>query len=180
MSYLDNQTTQLANTIARKIDQAAMRAIVDTVTGENIVVVANDWADLVFVGPEANLTPSGSRPTAHLSAAQMTSDLQELGVKHGLLVVHPEQAHELRTAYGDNLDAMLKSAGVELFSNARIEAGIAWAVQAGQVGTVGFEEPLTVDVWDDKATRSTWVQSYVVPAFGVDRPFAAKKIVLGT
>ncbi len=57
-------------------------------------------------------------------------------------MVHPEQAHELRTAYGDNLDAMLKSAGVELFSNARIDAGTAYALQAGQVGTVGFESPL--------------------------------------
>ena len=74
---------------------------------------------------------------------------------------------------------MLKSAGVEMFTNPRITAGIVWAIEAGQVGTVGFEEPLTVDVWDDKATRSTWVQSYVVPAFAVDRPFAAKKIVLG-
>ena len=45
------------------------------------------------------------------------------------------------------------------------------------VGTVGFEAPLTTDVWDDRSIRSTWVQSYCVPAIAVDRPFACKKLV---
>lgn len=178
VSYLDNQTTQLSNTIARKLDQAALAAIADAVGAENTVTVGHGWDDLVTVGPLDAITPSGERPTADLSAAQLASDLQELGVKHDLLVVHPTQAHELRTAYGDQLDAMLKSAGVELFSNPRITAGIAWVVEKGAVGTVGFEKPLTVDVWDDRSTRSKWVQSYAVPALAVDRPFAAKKIVL--
>lgn len=44
------------------------------------------------------------------------------------------------------------------------------------VGTVGFEAPLSVDVIDERKTRSTWVQAYAVPAFAVDRPYAAKKI----
>jgi hypothetical protein len=45
------------------------------------------------------------------------------------------------------------------------------------VGTqVGFEMPLTVDVYDDRSTRSTRVQSYVCPRSAVDRPYAAKKI----
>ena len=91
--------------------------------------------------------------------------------------MHPNEAHSLRTAYGEGLEAMLKSAGVKLFSNPRVEAGVAWAVEAGEVGTVGFEAPLTTEVWDDRSTRSKWVQSYAVPAFAVDRPFAAKKIV---
>ena len=111
-----------------------------------------------------------------MSAAQLASDLQELGVTHNLLVVHPNEAHSLRVAYGDKLQAMLESAGVGLFANPRITAGTAWAVEHGMVGTVGFEWPLTVDVWEDKPTRSWWVQAYVVPAFAVDRPFAAKKL----
>ena len=179
VSYLDQQTTQLANTIVRKLDTRAYAAVKAAVTGDNIVVEATGWDDLVFVGPEANLTPSADRPTAHLSGAQMAADLQELGVTHDLLVVHPTQAHELRTAYGDGLDAMLKSAGVGLFSNPRVEEGIAWAVASGQVGTVGFETPLTVEVYDDRSTRSKWVQAYAVPALAVDKPYAAKKIVLG-
>lgn len=93
--------------------------------------------------------------------------------------MHPEQARQLRTAYAENLDDMLASAGFTggMFSNPRVPAGTAFVAQAGMVGTVGFELPLTVDTWEDKATRSWWVQAYAVPAFAVDRPFAAKKIV---
>ena len=175
VSYLDQQTTQLSNTIARKLDVAAMGAIADATIE---AVTGHDWSDLVLVGPETQLTPSGSRPTADLSAAQLAADLEELGVTHDLLVVHPNEAHSLRVAYGDGLDAMLKSAGVTLYSNPRITAGTVWALAAGQVGTVGFEAPLTVEVYDDRATRSKWVQAYAVPAFAVDKPYAAKKINL--
>ena len=38
------------------------------------------------------------------------------------------------------------------------------------------QTPLTVEVYDDRSTRSMWVQAYAVPAFAVDRPYAAKKI----
>lgn len=175
INYLDQQTTQLANTITRKLDVRAMATLETAVTGAN-VVPGHDWSALVTVGPEADLTPSAELPTADLSAAQLASDLQELGVKHDLLVVHPNEAHALRVAYGDKLQAMLDSAGVGLFANPRVTAGTAWAIQSGMVGTVGFEAPLTVDAWEDKATRSWWVQAYVVPAFAVDRPYAAKKL----
>lgn len=175
VNYLDQQTTQLANTIARKLDVRAMAEVTAAVSGAN-VVPGHDWSAVVTVGPETGLTPSAELPTADLSAAQLASDLQELGVKHDLIVLHPNEAHSLRVAYGDKLQAMLDSAGVGLFANPRITAGTAWAIQSGMVGTVGFEFPLTVDVWEDKATRSWWVQGYVVPAFGVDRPFAAKKL----
>lgn len=176
VSYLDQQTTQLANTISRKLDVRGMAELTAAVTGAN-VVPGSDWSSLVTIGPLDGLTASADLPTADLSAAQLASDLQELGVKHNLLVVHPDEAHSLRVAYGDRLSAMLTSAGIEsMFSNPRVTAGTAWAVERGMVGSVAFEWPLTVDIWEDKATRSWWVQAYVVPAFAVDRPFAAKKL----
>lgn len=178
VSYLDLQTTQLANTIIRKLDTAAMAAIEEAVVPDNEVVFDTDWSNLVFVGPSTDLTPSVDRPTAHFSAAQLESDLQELGVHHDLLIVNPVQAHELRTAYAEGLDDMLTSAGLSMFANPRVPEGSPYVVEKGMVGTVGFEAPLTIDTWDDRATRSTWVQGYAVPAFAVDRPYAAKKIVL--
>jgi hypothetical protein len=65
---------------------------------------------------------------------------------------------------------------LELFSNPRVTARVAYVVERGQVGTVGFECPLTINVWPEPSTRSTWVQGSVVPAFAVDRPFALKKL----
>ncbi|MDO3315712.1 Uncharacterised protein [Mycobacteroides abscessus subsp. abscessus] len=174
VNYLDQQTTQLVNTIVRKLDVRT----VEELQASSIVSVAasGSWNGLTFVGPEANLTPSAQRPTAHFAQLQERADLEELGVVHDLLVVHPTQARQLREAYADTLEAALKSAGLRMVSNPRIPAGIAYACQKGQVGTIGFEAPLTVDIWEDKATRSTWVQAYVVPAFAVDRPYAAKKL----
>jgi hypothetical protein len=178
VNYLDQQTTQLANTIARKLDSRAMVAIAANVTGANVVVPATNWEALVFVGPLDALTPSADRPTAHFSMAQLASDLQELGVRHNALIVHPEQADQLRVAYAEGLDDMLKSAGLQLFSNPRVPAGDVYVCEKGNVGVVGFEVELRTDVIDDRATRSKWVQSYAVPAFAVDRPYAAKRITL--
>lgn len=175
INYMDQQVTQLSNTIARKLDVRAMATVTAAISGAN-VVPGHDWSTLVTVGPLDTLTASDALPTADLSAAQLASDLQELGITHNLLVVHPNEAHSLRTAYGDKLQAMLDSAGVGLFANPRVASGTGWAIEQGAVGTVGFEAPLTVDVWEDKATRSWWVQAYVVPALAVDRPFAAKKL----
>lgn len=176
ISYLDQQTTQLANTITRKLDAAAMAAVDAAIDGANTVPAAASWDDLVLVGPLDAITPSDERPTADFSAAQLASDLQELGVKHDLLVVHPAQAHALRTAYGDQLQAMLDSAELGMFSNPRVTEGVAYVLEKGGVGTIGFEEPLTIEVWEDKATRSYWVQGFAVPAFAVERPYALKKI----
>ncbi|SKH28685.1 Uncharacterised protein [Mycobacteroides abscessus subsp. massiliense] len=174
VNYLDQQTTALVNTLVRKLD---VRTVEELQASAIVSVAASgSWNGLTFVGPEANLTPSAQRPTAHFAQLQERADLEELGVVHDLLVVHPTQARQLREAYADTLEAALKSAGLRMVSNPRIPAGIAYACQKGMVGTVGFEAPLTVDIWEDKATRSTWVQAYVVPAFAVDRPYAAKKL----
>lgn len=175
VSYMDQQTTQLGNTLAKKLDVAAMAAIEAAIDSAN-TVTGHSWESLVFVGTLSSITASNDRPTADFSAAQLKSDLQELGVTHNLLVVHPNQAHKLRTAYGDQLQAMLESAGLSMFVNPRVPTGVAYVLERGRVGTVGFEEPLTVQVWEDKERRQWWVQAYAVPAFAVERPYALKKI----
>jgi len=177
LNYLDQQTTQLANTIARKLDTRAVAALQASTIGT--LVPAAGWDDLTFVGPLTDLTPSAERPTAHFAEAQEMADLEELGVHHDILIVHPEQARQLRTAYAEGLDDMLASAGFTegMFANPRVPIGTAFVAQKGMVGTVGFESAgLVVEVYDDRSTRSKWVQAYAVPAIAVDRPYAAKKI----
>jgi hypothetical protein len=174
ISYLDQQTTQLANTLARKLDVRAVGELEAASVGT--VAASASWDDLVTVGPLTDITASADRPTAHFAQAQELADLDELGVILDTLLLHPNQARALRVAYAENLGAMLESAGLTMFANPRIPAGTAYLVQGGQVGTVGFEVPLTVDSWEAKETRSWWVQGYVVPAFAVDRPYAAKRL----
>lgn len=177
VSYLDQQTTQLANSIARKIDSRAVAKMTDA--GIGTFTPAAGWEALRFVGPLDQLTESADRPSAHWAEVQMMSDLEEMGVKHDLLIVHPEQAKQLKTAYGPDLDAALESAGFTngMFANPRVPAGVAWTVEQGAVGTIGWESAgLVVDVIDDRLTRSKTVQAYAVPAIAIDRPYAAKQI----
>ena len=177
VNYLDQQTTQLANTIARKLDTRATAKL--EAAGIATLTPATGWADLTFVGPLTDLTPSADRPTAHFAEVQEMADLEELGVHHDLLVVHPEQARQLRTAYAEDLDAMLESAGFTngMFANPRVPIGTAYALQQGMVGTIGWESAgLVTDVIDDRHKRGKWVQAYAVPALAVDRTYAAKRI----
>lgn len=174
--YLDNHTTQLANTIARKLDAQAMAYLNAALASGEQTVPGHSWADLVTVGDPTTLTPSGELPTADFADVHLANALQELGVTADLLLVNPAQARDLRVAYMDRLDAMLKSAGLGMFENPRIPDGTAFAVQSGQVGIIGFEMPLTVETWRDPKNQTNHVTAFVMPAFGVDRPYAAKKI----
>ncbi|BDY26616.1 major capsid protein [Mycolicibacterium mageritense] len=174
VNYLDQQTTQLANTIARKIDTRAVTTL--EAANPDSIAVATPWDELVTVGDPTTLTGSQFLPTASFADAQEMADRDELGVVLDKLIVSPGGARALRTAYGRDLAAVLESAGLEMVSNPRIADPTAYVVQSGMVGTIGFEAPLTVDVWEDKSTRSWIVQAFAVPAFAVDRPYAVKKL----
>ena len=177
INYLDQQTTQLANTIARKLDTRLMVKV--AAAGIGSLVPASGWAALKFVGPLDQITASVSRPSAHWAEVQEMADLEELGVKHDLLVVHPQQSRQLKTAYGAELDDALESAGFTkgMFANPRIPIGTAYALQQGMVGTIGWESAgLVVDIIDDRHKRGKWIQAWAVPAIAIDRPYAAKKI----
>ena len=175
VNYLDQQITQLANTIARKIDTRAVATL--EAASPASIGVATSWDDLVTVGDPTPLTGSQFLPTASFADAQELADLDEMGVVLDKLIVSPGGARALRTAYGRDLAAVLESAGLTMVSNPRIADGVAYVVQSGQVGTIAFETPLTVDVWEDKSTRSWVVQAFAVPAFAVDRPYAVKKLL---
>jgi hypothetical protein len=174
--YFDNQTTQLANTIAAKVDARAMDALTTALANGAQNIPGNSWADLVTIGDPTTLTPSSQLPTADFATVHMTNTLQELGIKADLLLLNPGQARDLRVAYADKLDAMLKSAGLEMFENPRIPDGEAYAVRRGQVGIVGFEKPLTVETWREPKNQTSYVLAYVMPLFAVDKPYAAKRL----
>ncbi|WP_197381457.1 major capsid protein [Mycolicibacterium mengxianglii] len=175
VNYLDQVTTQLSNTIARKIDTRAVATL--NAANPASIAVPTPWDNLVTVGDPATLTSSLALPTAAFAEAQEITDLDEMGVVLDKLIVSPGGARALRTAYGRDLAAVLESAGLVMVSNPRIADGVAYVVQSGQVGTIAFEAPLTVDVWEDKSTRSWVVQAFAVPAFAVDRPYAVKKLL---
>lgn len=175
VNYLDQVTTQLSNTIASKIDNRAVATL--NAANPATIAVSTPWDELVTVGDPTTLTSSQDLPTAAFAEAEELADLDEMGIVLDKLIVSPGGARALRTAYGRDLAAVLESAGLTMVSNPRIPDGVAYVVQSGMVGTIAFESPLTVDAWEDKATRSWVVQAYAVPAFAVDRPYAVKKLL---
>ena len=174
-SALDTATIQLTNELLRLLDTRTIEVLEEASLGD--VLVAHGWENLIFEGPLDQLTPSGDRPTAHFAQAQELADLDEMSIQLDTLVVSPQQNRQLRTAYAENLDAMLRSAGLTLYANPRVPDGTAYLAEAGSVGTVGFEVPLTVEIVPVPLERKRIVQAYCVPALAVDRPFACKKII---
>lgn len=173
-SRLDLVVTQLTNDLLRLLDTRMVNKLEEA--NPDSVVAAVSWQNLMTVGPLDQLTPSGDRPPAHFAQAQELADLDEMSVQLDTLVVGPAQARQLRTAYAEDLDAMLKSAGLTMYSNPRIPDGTAYLAEGGQVGTIGFEVPLTVEVIPVPLERKKIVRAYVVPAMAIERPFACKKL----
>jgi hypothetical protein len=137
------------------------------VSGGASTVPSNGWSDLVTVGNPVTMTSSAQLPTADLSAAQLANKILELGVSSDLLIVNPAQAHDLRVAYADRLDAMLTSAGLTMFENGPAAQGVGYIVQTA-AGTLGFEKPLTVETWLEPRKKTTYVQASAHMSFAVE------------
>lgn len=179
VSTIVNRLSQLANTIARKLDQVAIAAIDGALTKYNVgSLTGHDWSTLVTVGPETSLTPNADRPTADFANAGLMAAAADLGIGPlNVLVCHPQEHARLKIGYGTELAAVLASAGIEkVRTSMQITPGTAYLVQRGQAGRIVYERPLTVETFDDRNTRSQFVQSYVVPAFAVSNPHAVVKI----
>lgn len=175
--FLDQQVTQLANTLVRKINTravATLEASVDPL-GDVGRVAGNDWD--AFITGGATPTPNRQQPLGDFAKVQHAADADELGVVFDLWLIHPDQDEALKVGYGAALADVLISAGIETFASNRVAPGTAYAVARGQVGFLEFEKPLTTEIWRDPATRRTWTQSYVQPVIGVTNPFAVRKVI---
>ncbi|MFF0816143.1 major capsid protein [Rhodococcus sp. NPDC003318] len=176
---LGNKLIQQANTLTKKIDQIAIAAIDAALTRHSIAgVPGNYWDGLVTAGPEAELTPSTKRPTADFARANLLARVDDLGIGTlNVLVCHPQQEAALKIGYGEGLAAALASAGItSVRTSTLVTNGTAYLVEEGKAGQVAFERPLMTETIDDRHHRSTWIQSYAVPAFAVTTPGAVRKI----
>lgn len=175
--HLDNQTTQLANTIVKKTNTRAileLEAAIASLGGQG-VVTGHNWSAVVTAG--TNASTAGVYPAADFALAQLGADREELGVIYDLWLVNPQEAANLKTVYGSSYAEVLASHGIEIFPSNRVVAGTAYAVARGQVGFLDYEQGLATETWREPKNKVTWVQSSVVPIMGVTNPFSIKKIV---
>ncbi len=176
---LANKLTQLANTIARKIDSLALAAVDAALTAHSIVdVPGHDWSELVTVGPADGITPNSDRPTADFATANLVAAMDDIGIGTlDTLVCHPQEHARLKIGYGTDLSSVLESAGItKVRTTTLLAPGTAYLLENRAAGHTMYERPLTTEVIDDRHHRSRYVQSYVVPAFAVSKPGAIRQI----
>lgn len=174
-----SKINQLANTLVRKIDQLAIAAVEAALTKHSIAAVpGHDWSETVTVGPLDAITPNGERPVADIARAALLVRVDDLGIPApDTIVLHPEQLTTMRIAYGAETTAALESVGItSVRTSMQVPNGTAYVVSSGAAGIVGFERPLTTEVVPERTRRSTWVQTYAVPAFAIPVPGAIRKI----
>lgn len=176
-ALFNNQVTQLANTIVRKINQRAISTLEAALSGLGgaATFVGQNWGTVVTGGSsQSNAT---AFPAADFAKAQLLADVDELGVTYDLWLVNPQEKYRLALVYGSDLMDVLASFGIrEVYASNRVTAGTAYAVASGQVGFLSMERGLTTETWYEAKTRRDWVQSSVVPVMGVTNPYAIKKI----
>jgi hypothetical protein len=177
VALFNNNVTQLANTIVRKVNQRAVAELEAAISGVGSVAtfVGHNWGTVVTAGTSA--TSASGYPAADFAAAQLAADVDELGVQYDTWIVNPKQKANLSIIYGDRLPAMLSSFGIkELYPSNRVANGTAYAVASGQVGEMRVEKPLSTETWRAPGNESTWMQSSVRPVMYVTNPYSVKKI----
>ena len=177
ISFFNNQTTQLSNTIVRKVNTrsvATLEAAISALGGAG-TFTGHNWGTVVTGG--SSQTNNSGWPAADFAQAQYLADVDELGVEYDLWLVNPKQKMQLAITYGSALNDVLASNGIrEVFASNRIPNGTGYAVATGQVGELRIEKALSTETWREEKTQRTWVQADVRPVMYVTNPYSIKKV----
>ncbi len=156
---IQREGRKIMNSMVRRQDARGI-AIVDAALAEfpSQVVAGTNWGNVVTGG--AGQTNAGLWPGADIARTQTMADKQELGVVIDTLILHPDQALQLRLVYGDDLTDLLDSYGIENFEvSNRVTAGTGYALAARQPGEMRPEKLLGTETWREPDTERTWVQT---------------------
>ncbi|MBS9373613.1 major capsid protein [Rhodococcus sp. B50] len=181
LAFVNAEILALSNTVVRKLNTAVLEAV-DAALVEHLGVGGGDfpatrpWDQVVTVGAPDTITSNAERPLALLAAAQREADQDRLGLKFDTLVVSPTGAYDLTVAYGENLPAVLATAGVELVTSPYIDEATAYAVARGKAGLLAFETPLTTELIPVRERRGKFVQTYVNPVMAITQPRAIRRL----
>jgi hypothetical protein len=176
IAFFNNQVTQLANTIVRRVNTNAVAVLEAAITalGGGGTFVGHNWGTVVTGG--SSQTNNSGWPAADIAQAQYLAEVDELGVEYDLWIINPKQYLQLQITYGDKLAALLQAMKIDLFWSNRVANGTAYAVATGQVGELRVEQGLETETWYEEKTKRDWVQSSVVQIMYVTNPYSIKKV----
>jgi hypothetical protein len=174
VSVFVRNTRMLANTITRKINQRAVGVLENAVQASpNRIVTGNNWNAVVTAGSGAS--NSNVWPGYDFARAQSIAETEELGQVFDLWIMNPAQYLQMARIYGNGLNDLLASLGLNVFVTNRVAAGTAYVVAQGQAGQMRVEQPLATEQWYEEGTQRYWTQSSVRPLMFVDNRFAVLK-----
>jgi hypothetical protein len=176
---LQQGTQRLANTISRRIHTNAVAELDAQITalgGSAQTATANNWGNVV-TGGSSQTTASGW-PAADFAKVQLLADQKELGVVFDTWILNPIDANDFNIVYGENANQVLANHGIRFITSNRITAGTAYVIEAGNVGQMRLEKPLSTETWREQGTQRTWVQSDVRPVFVITNPYSIAKVTL--
>ena len=177
---LTNQLRQLTNTIIRKINARAVAELEASIAAFPSQTYAGSAWNTVVTGGSGQSAAS-AWPAADFARAQLLADQQELGVIFNLWLLNPMQLARLRTIYGDNLEGVLSTFNIRIYTSNRVPAGVAYVCVEGQVGEMRIEKPLSTETWREAKTQRWWMQTDVRPVMYVTNPYSVVKVTgLGT
>lgn len=175
VNQFTNAVRQLANTIVRKINQRGVEVLEAFITANSRTIAGVPWGTVVTGG--SGQTNHTGWPARDFGKLQQQAEIDEMGQSFNLLIMAPQDYFVLSSIYGDKLDALLSSFGLEIFVTNRVTAGSFYAVSEGQVGELRLEQPLQSRSWDDAdGIEQTWVQSSVRPLLFANNAFAVLKM----
>lgn len=174
----DNDVTRLSNTIKRKLDRRVIETLeAADATGEtNQFVTPTKWGEIEVHGDPAGRTSGGDLPASVIALTIGLGEEKDLGINYNRLLVTPMTRAHLRAIYGPDLKDMLADFGLDMFTSVHVPDGKAYLVDQGNVGFLRYEQTLTVETFDDREHRQTWVQGYAMPVMGVTLPAAIATI----
>ncbi|MDQ1174175.1 hypothetical protein QE430_002482 [Microbacterium testaceum] len=170
---IQREGRKIMNAMVRRQDARSI-AILDAALAQfpSQTVVASNWNNVVTGG--SSQTNAALWPASDIARVQGLADTQELGVEIDTLIVNPSQAVQLRIVYGDDLNDVLESSGIQtLRASNRVAAGTAYALALQQPGEMRPEKALSTETWREHGSQRTWVQtdarfvSYVTDPYSV-------------
>lgn len=179
LSLIQRESRKLANTITRDVDTAALEALEEahTALGSDALNVESGGWVAAGKATNANKTAAASA-RADILRAKAAGKSTELGYVYNLLVMNPEDELALQIALEDDaaVQAFYQSHGLTPIVSPQATLGTPKLVAGGTVGTMGIEDPLSTEPYDDRAIQSTWVQSWMTAGFAVTDPFAVIEV----
>lgn len=178
-ALIQRESRKLANTITRDTDASALLALEDAHTALGADALSVQSGGWVAAGKTttANKTAASSA-RADILRAKAAGKKTELGYLYNLLVMTPEDELALNIALetDEAVRAFYQAHGLTPIVSERADLGAPKLVAGGTVGTMGVEDPLSTETFDDRGIQSTWVQSWTSVAFAVTDPLAIIEI----